>query len=166
MKTNRKNRRKGHRNAFCAHSQRKFQQKKRRLSTVFAPFYGNLQEFKYFGKNKAFPLGGRCLRQQTDEGRSLFSNCLSKVTLQKKLSASFQGFPLLHFAQRKIQQKLSASFRGFPSGGSSLRSKVMRGAAHYAKPIFDCLNIFDKKFQKNQGAQHTMQSPFLFSEYF
>ena len=130
----------------------------------------------------------------------MFSNCLSKVTLQKNCQPlrgfplptenfSLQnflrqkceaflasGFPLLHFAQRKIQQKLSASFRGFPlpaenfslqnflrqkceaflasgfpSGGSSLRSKVMRGAAYNAKPIFDCLNIFDKKFQKIKG---------------
>ena len=109
----------------------------------------------------------------------MFSNCLSKVALRKKNCQPLRGFPLpaknfslqnflrqkceaflasgfplLHFAQRKIQQKLSASFRGFPSVGSSLQSKVMRGAAYNAKPVFDCLNIFDKKFQKNQGAQH------------
>ena len=106
----------------------------------------------------------------------MFSNCLSKVALRKNCQPlrgfplpaenfSLQnflrqkceaflasGFPLLHFAQRKIQQKLSASFRGFPSGGSSLQSKVMRGVAYYAKHIFDCLNILGK-ISENQGAQ-------------
>ena len=39
------------------------------------------------------------------------------ILLSAKFSKNvqpFRGFPLLHFAQRKIQQKLSAYFIGFP----------------------------------------------------
>ena len=113
----------------------------------------------------------------------MFSNCLSKVTLQKNCQPlrgfplpaenfSLQnflrqkceaflasGFPLLHFARRKIQQKLSASFRGFPSGGSSLRSKVMRGAAYNAKPIFVFLIFLTKNFRKIKGRLQNRTAP-------
>ena len=48
---------------------------------------------------------------------------------------------------------IAAYFRGFPSGGKLCRvAAVMRGAAYYAQPIFDCLNI-PEGISENQGAQ-------------
>ena len=141
-----------------AHTHREDFSKKNGVCQLFSRrFTGICRNLSISGKIKPLnrlPLGGKLSVKRTDEGRNLFSNCLSKVALRKKNCQPLRGFPLpaenfslqnflrqkceaflasgfplLHFAQRKIQQKLSASFRGFPSGGSSLRSKVMRGAA-------------------------------------
>ena len=106
-----------------------------RLSLIRAsPRGAFLAELPHEGNSAAW-----CRRTATNEGRSLFSNCLSKVTLQKKLSASF---------------------RGFPSGGSSLRSKVMRGAAclyEKAFPKRKAFSTFDFFTFRNSGIFHRLK---------
>ena len=47
-------------------------------------------------------------------GLPLFAFSLKGEKREKKSSASFRGFPLLHFAQRKNSKKCPALFQGFP----------------------------------------------------
>ena len=81
------------------------------------------------------------------------SPCLLKILSYKiffgKNGCLFHRLPLASFCSTQNSAKMgSLSFRqGFPSGGSSLRSKVMRGVAH-----FWFFEYFGRNFWKSRGA--------------
>ena len=63
------------------------------------------------------------------------------------LNAYFKGFP--PGGEKRLYL---LPFTWLPLGGRLCRvAAVMRGAAYYAQPIFDFLNIFNKKFLKIKG---------------
>ena len=67
----------------------------------------------------------------------LASPCLHKILLAKFSSA-----------------KIVSHFVASPWGEALPVRAVVRGAAYYAQPIFDFLNIFNKKFLKIKGQFH------------
>ena len=117
-----------------AHTHREDFSKKTGVCQLFSRrFTGICRNLSISGKIKPLnrlPLGGKLSVKRTDEGRSLFSNCLPKVTLREKFVSRFVASPCL----LKI-------FRCKIFFGKNVKPSL--------RQAFPCFILLDAKFSKN-----------------